>query len=197
MDMTLCDARQTLERILAGRCIPDNGAGEIIRMLVRTALTACDGVVQHPLPAVPSGSLPAWQVRKAQQLMRESLANCLSIHAIAKTCGLSRSHFNRGFKLSVGMSPRDWLCERRIEKAQYLLINSHLSLPDVARICGFAEQCHFTRTFTRAVGMPPGVWRRSFGPASQSWSALASKAGTQIGFRPSQGNTSDAQEVVT
>jgi AraC family transcriptional regulator len=29
--------------------------------------------------------------------------------------------------------------------------------------CGFADQSHFTRVFTRAVGISPGQWRRARG----------------------------------
>jgi AraC-like DNA-binding protein len=42
-----------------------------------------------------------------------------------------------------------------------LLQTTELSLADIALACGFAEQSHFTRVFTRLVGMPPGAWRRA------------------------------------
>jgi AraC-like DNA-binding protein len=35
-----------------------------------------------------------------------------------------------------------------------------LTLSDVALACGFGDQSHFTRTFTAAVRLSPGVWRR-------------------------------------
>jgi AraC family transcriptional regulator len=36
-----------------------------------------------------------------------------------------------------------------------------LSLLDVALACGFADQSHLTRVFTRMVGVSPGAWRRA------------------------------------
>jgi AraC family transcriptional regulator len=36
-----------------------------------------------------------------------------------------------------------------------------LSLSDVALTCGFANQSHLTRVFTRMVGVSPGAWRRA------------------------------------
>jgi AraC-like DNA-binding protein len=41
-----------------------------------------------------------------------------------------------------------------------LLHNRHFSLPEVALACGFSDQSHFTRVFTRLSGTSPGVWRR-------------------------------------
>ncbi|MGB5182647.1 MAG: AraC family transcriptional regulator, partial [Xanthobacteraceae bacterium] len=32
---------------------------------------------------------------------------------------------------------------------------------DVALACGFADQSHLTRVFTRMVGVSPGAWRRA------------------------------------
>src|ERR1700730_1488497 len=45
---------------------------------------------------------------------------------------------------SVGMTPYQWLMERRIEVAKEKLRDSRLSLADVAKECGFWDQSHFT-----------------------------------------------------
>jgi AraC-like DNA-binding protein len=41
------------------------------------------------------------------------------------------------------------------------LDDRRLSLSDVAAACGFADQSHLTRVFTRMVGVTPGAWRRA------------------------------------
>jgi AraC-like DNA-binding protein len=35
-----------------------------------------------------------------------------------------------------------------------------LSLSEIALASGYADQAHFTHSFTRLMGMPPGAWRR-------------------------------------
>ena len=40
--------------------------------------------------------------------------------------------------------------------------NTDSALSDVVAECGFSDQSHFTRHFTRAVGVSPGTWRRAF-----------------------------------
>jgi hypothetical protein len=56
--------------------------------------------------------------------------------------------------------------ERRIEKAKQLLTDTTLSLAEIAMACGFADQSHFTRVFSRTTHASPGAWRRyvSSGP---------------------------------
>jgi AraC-like DNA-binding protein len=41
-----------------------------------------------------------------------------------------------------------------------MLRGSETSLADIALACGFADQSHFTRTFTRVFGISPGAWRK-------------------------------------
>ncbi len=57
--------------------------------------------------------------------------------------------------------PHRWLLQRRIDQAKALLRETAEPLAEIAIRCGFADQSHFTRTFTRAAGVSPGAWRRS------------------------------------
>jgi AraC-like DNA-binding protein len=41
------------------------------------------------------------------------------------------------------------------------MLNPKRSLADIAVETGFADQPHFTRAFSKAVGMTPGAWRRT------------------------------------
>ena len=85
----------------------------------------------------------------------------LAFQDLERSRGLSPSHFARAFRGSTGMPPHRWLLNRRIEKAKDALHNTQASLAAVATACGFADQSHFTRVFTRFVGISPGAWRRA------------------------------------
>jgi AraC-like DNA-binding protein len=41
-----------------------------------------------------------------------------------------------------------------------LLNKNEIRLSDIAALCGFSDQPHFTRVFKRIVGISPGRWRR-------------------------------------
>ncbi len=106
------------------------------------------------------GGLAPWQLRRAEALMSENLSVQVSLGKVAEECGLSVRHLARAFRQSTGVPPHRWLLDRRVERAKQLLPNSKLSLSDIALACGFGDQSHFTRTFTAAVRLSPGVWRR-------------------------------------
>jgi transcriptional regulator GlxA family with amidase domain len=42
-----------------------------------------------------------------------------------------------------------------------LLLSTSEPLEAIALACGFADQSHMTRVFTKAIGSPPGAWRRA------------------------------------
>jgi AraC-like DNA-binding protein len=107
------------------------------------------------------GGLAPWQMKRAAETLSENLAGDVSLSKLANDCGLSPSHFGRAFRQSTGISPHQWLLKQRVEQAKNLLRDRSLSLADVALSCGFADQSHLTRIFSRMTGASPGAWRRS------------------------------------
>jgi AraC family transcriptional regulator len=99
--------------------------------------------------------------------MMAHLEEDISVARLASECSLSPTHFARAFRQTTGLPLYRWRLERRIDKAQDLLRNSPEPLADIALSCGFADQSHFTKVFSRMVGIGPGSWRRA--QACQSW----------------------------
>jgi len=106
------------------------------------------------------GGLAAWQERRAKELMSANLRGNVSSTDLANECLLSVGHFARAFRHSTGLSPHQWLIQCRIERAHALLREGRLSLAEIARASGFADQSHFTKAYTRGRGISPGAWRR-------------------------------------
>ncbi|HET6196074.1 MAG TPA: AraC family transcriptional regulator, partial [Acetobacteraceae bacterium] len=104
--------------------------------------------------------LASWQLRRAQEMFRADLSTNPSLQRVAEACKLSVSHFSRAFKVSTGVPPHQWLLTARIERARNLLADSATPLVEVADMCGFADQSHFSRIFARTMGTSPGAWRR-------------------------------------
>ena len=114
------------------------------------------------LPRPVRGGLAPWQVRRAKEILCANLDGRVALKEVAQECGLSVSHFSRAFRCSLGVAPHNWLLTRRVELAKEKLRDDRSTLSDVALACGFADQSHLTKVFTRIVGVSPGVWRRSF-----------------------------------
>lgn len=113
------------------------------------------------LPDRWRGGLAPRQERRAKELIEANLGGGVTLNELARACDLSPRHFTRAFRQSTAMSPHEWLRRRRLEKAKELLSVTSKSLSDIALECGFADQSHLTRTFSRVIGATPGAWRRS------------------------------------
>jgi AraC-like DNA-binding protein len=120
---------------------------------------AYGGIDGPPRPT--RGGLAPWQERRAKELLAARLDGDVAVAEIARECKISVSHFARAFKQSTGETPHRWLLQRRVEAAKALMCESGASLSEVALSCGFADQSHLTKVFSRQVGTSPAAWRRS------------------------------------
>jgi AraC family transcriptional regulator len=103
--------------------------------------------------------LAPWQFRRIEAFIEAHLDGNPSIVELARECGLSSSHFARAFGRTTGMPPHRWLMKRRVERAKQLLAIGELELAQIALTCGFVDQSHLNRVFTRFEGCGPGRWR--------------------------------------
>jgi len=107
------------------------------------------------------GGLAPWQERRAKDMLLAHMNGKVSLVDLARECGLSRSHFARAFRATTGIPPHQWLLARRIDLAQEMLRDPRLSLEEIATRCGFTNQSHFTRVFSKQMRLSPSQWRRS------------------------------------
>ena len=111
-------------------------------------------------PALARGGLTPWQVRQVNRHIDEALASTIRTDDCAAAARLSNSHFRRAFKVTFGLTFFRYINQRRIERAQEMMVMTDQPLCQIAEQCGFADQSHFTRVFRRLVGPSPALWRR-------------------------------------
>jgi AraC-like DNA-binding protein len=107
--------------------------------------------------------LSKWRLKRATEYMAANLGEPISLADIAAATGLSRMHFAAQFRVATGLRPHEYLLQRRIERAQELLLGSRMPLVEIALDVGFKTQAHFTTVFARLVGETPNVWRQHNG----------------------------------
>jgi two-component system response regulator YesN len=98
---------------------------------------------------------------KALQEMRLHACDNLTQSDISAKVNMSRSYFSQCFKLFVGNSFGEVLRKMRIDQAKHLLLESNLSISEIAGAIGFDDHKHFSRTFRERVGMYPTEYRTS------------------------------------
>jgi AraC family transcriptional regulator len=126
-----------------------------------------DGTAGH---SCQQGGLAPWQAKHIRSFIEDKLDASIRATDLAGVVRLSTSHFFRAFRQTFGESPLAYIMQRRIRRAQELMLTSRLPLSQVALECGLCDQAHLCRVFRRIVGINPNAWRRQFpvGPAPDS-----------------------------
>lgn len=107
----------------------------------------------------------ARQIEDVARLMRQRLAEDMSVTDLARRMRLSADYFSRLFKQHTGSPPGAYLAGLRMQQAMQLLEHSELPVSQVANGAGYADPLYFSRAFRRAVGCSPLQYRRRIRPA--------------------------------
>src|SRR5262249_28546352 len=94
-------------------------------------------------------------VERVIKVMREHLAEPLSLGDMADEACLSPYYFNRVFHRSIGLPPCEFLAALRLDAAKKLLLTTDLSVTDVCFTVGYNALGSFTSRFTQQVGLSP------------------------------------------
>ncbi|MFN4179786.1 MAG: helix-turn-helix domain-containing protein [Armatimonadota bacterium] len=95
------------------------------------------------------------------RFIEDHLSDSLSVEQMAQLTMFSPRHLRRLFHQTVGMSPKRWLLERRLQRAATLLTQTDLPVKTVAAECGFEDLPHFNRAFRLRFGQSPSQYRRA------------------------------------
>jgi len=155
-----CTLSDTLVDQLARLLLTDAARDDTIyaAAIAQTLLTRILHLAQNRAPV---GALAKWRLRRVQSLVDAQLAEPLTLSDLAAAAGLSRMHFAAQFRAATGSSPHEYLLVQRIEAAKRLLMETELSLVEIALSVGFLAQAHFTTVFKRLTGDTPARWRRA------------------------------------
>ncbi len=78
---------------------------------------------------------------------------------MARSIMVSESTLTRMFKSHTGYAPNEYLIILRLKKSAVLLLNTELSIGEIADQCGFADSNYFCRQFRRHFRIPPKKYR--------------------------------------
>jgi transcriptional regulator GlxA family with amidase domain len=94
-------------------------------------------------------------VRSAVARMKAHLQEPVSLDVLAEESGQSRRTLERAFHKHLAMSPGQHYMNLRLDHAHQLLVQTSLSITQVAFGCGFVTLPHFTRRYRKRFGAPP------------------------------------------
>ena len=122
-------------------------------------------------PAPEQTAAPRWLGRVKDRL-RAHFREPIRVRDLAVEAGVHPVHLARVFRARERQTPGEYVQRLRIREACELLRAEGATLAAVAADCGFSDQSHFTRTFTKLVGTSPGRFRKALrtAPADASLS---------------------------
>src|SRR5262249_24608521 len=147
--------REISLRDSADRLYVETLAIDMASMLLRTYSTASGRA-----KGLPRGGLTHNNARRIIEYVEANLGREVTVRELAHIADLSTHHFVRMFQKSLGLTPHQYLLERRVERAKELLHDQTANLADVGLSTGFCSQSHFTSAFHRAVGVTPAGFQR-------------------------------------
>ena len=126
----------------------------ILIQVIRATLNASE-------EQIPFLSLFADQrINKVLSAIHAEPANDWSVEGLGKIVNMSRSSFSNRFTELANMTPLQYIIFVRMQKASRLLIETELSLANVADQIGYQSEAAFSQSFKKQYGVRPGEFRR-------------------------------------
>jgi AraC-like DNA-binding protein len=99
-----------------------------------------------------------YQLRNARNIQDQE--TCPDSLLLEIGADMSPYRFIRYFKRKTGLTPHQYIIQRRIREAKRMLV-SNVSIVDVAALSGFYDQSHLNRWFNKTIGITPHHYRNS------------------------------------
>ncbi|NKI39782.1 helix-turn-helix domain-containing protein [Streptomyces sp. LD120] len=92
----------------------------------------------------------------------DHLGEPLTLAALAARDGMSVRTYSRRFREETGLTPVQWLTQRRVDRARALLEETDHTVDRIAATCGFGTGASMRQHFQSALGVSPGAYRSTF-----------------------------------
>ncbi len=99
------------------------------------------------------------KLQEARDILTRSFKTPPSLFELSKSVGMSHTKLNQGFRKMYGRTVFDYLRHIRLEYARLLLLDTELTITEIAFDSGFSDSSHFSRHFLQAFGCRPSIYR--------------------------------------
>ncbi|GAA4670196.1 helix-turn-helix transcriptional regulator [Phytohabitans rumicis] len=130
-----------------------------VRGAERQLLTLADWLLDTE--DVAGGPAPGDAIAAAADLLASDLGASLDMRAVAAQTGFSYDLFRRRFTREFGESPLAFRNARRLRAAANLLRVTDMTIREIARALGYADEFHLSRRFSAHFGVPPRDHRKA------------------------------------
>jgi len=100
------------------------------------------------------------RILKVLRHIRKNIDKTITMEEMMSICFLSKDHFIRLFKKEMQTTPIQYINQKKIEKAQLMLITGNQSVKDIAYALSFENVYYFNRLFKENTGVTPLEYRK-------------------------------------
>ena len=150
----------------------DNNSTLMQNLLKNKQRALCDkvesrGIVYQLLAhflkrAQPKVEMKDNRIEKAISYIRKHINENIDLGVLAESTCLSKDHFIRLFRKETGVTPLKYINQKKIEKAQLILVTDNMSVKSVALTLAFEDYSYFNRLFKKITGVTPQEYRASY-----------------------------------
>ncbi|MEG0277509.1 MAG: AraC family transcriptional regulator [Coprobacillus sp.] len=99
------------------------------------------------------------EVRMICRYLDQNFANEISLEFLAEYMNINKYYLAHEFKKNMGISPINYLIERRIKECKSLLRTTSLSIAEISEAVGFSSQSYFSQIFKKNTQLSPKQYR--------------------------------------
>lgn len=165
----LCDINPNMALKYSDPANYDNNSNLIQNIVKNKQRTFCDrvesrGIVYQLLSRFLKNTKSKFDVNdnRIQQTLtyiRKNIYAPIEIDDLSRISCLSRDHFIRLFKKEVGSTPLQYINQKKIEKAQLILVTDDMPVKNIAYKLAFEDHSYFNRLFKKVIGISPLDYR--------------------------------------
>lgn len=111
---------------------------------------------------VSSSDRTSRECKFIEQYMEEHFSENISLDSLSRLTYMNKYYMVHAFKKYKGISPINYLIDRRISEAKHLLQTTNYPVSKIAQAVGFSSQSYFSQVFRKELKMTPLQYRKSF-----------------------------------
>ena len=165
----LCGINPTMQLPQSDPTSYDNNPTLIKNIIKNKQRTFCDKVesrgrvyqlmARFLKDAQPKTEINDDRIQKVLSYIRENIYKTIDIDSLAAISCLSKDHFIRLFKKEINNTPLQYINQKKIEKAQLILITDSMPVKNISYLLAYEDHSYFNRLFKKLTGVTPQQYR--------------------------------------
>lgn len=131
---------------------------DYLNLLSSAIMVICEDILRHHNRTKPH--LKYSLADKIKQYIDANYTDNINLTRIALDMNASEYYLSHIFKKLTSFSPLQYIIRRRIGEAQNLLINTNMSITEIATSIGYNNSNYFQNAFKKMIHITPGEYRR-------------------------------------